>query len=236
MLVASGAALATLAGCSSLTNTKGSASIDAPKTTPSGPGTSGPLPSSPNQHTYATMGRDDAAVDVTYVGNWKCPYCDQFEESGFFPTLVSKYVATGKAQLTYRALAYGPKGKKPFLGSDSPRAARAGLAIWHTEPEKYWEYHAYAFANQPSEKKQWATTANLVTFAKRVGCSSSTISTLKSALNSSKYEPALQQTVQYAGKHNLNGTPYVIINDSTVLNPLKPKQVKQALSSALNQS
>ncbi|MFB6131854.1 MAG: archaea-specific SMC-related protein, partial [Halanaeroarchaeum sp.] len=34
--------------------------IDAPKTTPSGPGTSGPLPSSPDQHTYATMGHDDA--------------------------------------------------------------------------------------------------------------------------------------------------------------------------------
>lgn len=236
LLAASGGALATLAGCAGLGSSSNTASPTTSDPSSTLPASTIPLPATPSKHEYATMGHDSAPVSVTYLGNWKCPYCDQFEEQGYWPTLISKYVKTGKIQLTYRALAYGPNGKKPFLGPDAVRAARAGLDIWHTAPQQYWLYHAYLFANQPSEKKRWATTRHLLNDASQVGLSKQTRSHLKSVLQGSTYEQALQQTVHYTDQLKVTGTPTLVINNSTTVNPLNTGKLKNALSAALSKS
>lgn len=154
-----------LAGCLGTTGSSGeSANTSSRGSTVEGPVANAPLPKNPSAYTYATMGRENRPT-VTYYGSWKCRYCAQFS-TGFLKEIVTDYVESGTVSLTFRALAY--INGQPFLGPDAPRATRAGLAVWNVDPETYWEYHEYVFANQPPESKQWATTEQLITFAKRL--------------------------------------------------------------------
>ena len=118
-----------------------------------------PIPDSPSEFRYATMGSADADVTVTYFGSWKCPYCAQFG-TGMLSQLVMDYVEPGTIALEFRNLAYF--GGDPFLGPDAPAAGQAGLAVWNTDPASYWAFHEYVFRNQPPESDQWATTERLV--------------------------------------------------------------------------
>jgi len=57
--------------------------------------TTAPIPDSPGDFRYATMGSADADVMVTYFGSWKCPYCAQFSTE-MLSQLVTDYVEPGQ--------------------------------------------------------------------------------------------------------------------------------------------
>ncbi|MXR19578.1 DsbA family protein [Halobacterium bonnevillei] len=125
-----------------------------------------PIPDAPADYEYATMSaRSDAPVATVY-GSWKCPYTREFVRTGL-PELVAEFVASGDVALEFRSVAYD--GDEPFLGEDAPRASRAGLAAWHVDPDAYWEYFEYVFANQPPEREAWAQPDALARFASEAG-------------------------------------------------------------------
>lgn len=171
------------------------------------------VPSTSSSYTYATMGAGDGPT-VTYYGNWKCPYCAEFS-TGLLSDIVTDYVETGDINLEFRALVY--VGGDPFLGPDAPRAARAGLAVWNVDPETYWKYHEYVFANQPPEGETWATTEKLVSFAEEAGVTG--IEQVRGKLDGQTYESALRKTSQAAVDADVSGTPTLVI-DGEAVNPL----------------
>ena len=197
--------------------------------TPTGPVTSAPVPDNPGQYTYATMGSGTTGTTVTYFGNWKCPYCKQFSE-GFLNDVVSNYVEPGKLDLEFRALAYSAPGK-PFLGPDAPRAAQAGLAVWHAEPESFWNYYEYVFTNQQSEKQEWATTSTLVDYANSAGVKNT--DAIKRAIQNDTYQKELQQTTNAAAKHSVKGIPTLLIDGKTI-SPFNESKTKTLLDNASN--
>lgn len=125
-----------------------------------------PLPETPTAHSYAVMGTPSDAPTATIYGNWKCPFTQAFV-SDMLPDLVEEYVRPGDAAIEFRAVAY--HADQPFLGPDAPRATRAGLAAWHTDPANYWDYFAYVFDNQPPESVAWAQPDILTRFGSQSG-------------------------------------------------------------------
>jgi protein-disulfide isomerase len=197
-----------------------------------GPVGTAPLPDDPSASTYATMGTGaESEPVITYFGNWKCPVCRRLS-IGLLKKYVTKYIKPEKASLRFRALAYGPTTEppfKPFLGPDADRAARAGLIIWHIEPESYWPYHEYVFANQPPEHRKWATTDRLVEFAKKAGVKKT--GKLRTQLEAKKYQKEVKQTAIDAAKAGVTATPQLLINDQ-VVSPFKSNRVQALLNKA----
>lgn len=221
-----GASLA-LAGCGGSDGQATATPTTTPKSVSDNPVATAPIPDSPATYTYATMGEAGAEHAFTYVGNWKCPFCAQFSV-GQLPTLLHEYVAPGRATLTYRGLAY--TGNGPFLGPDAPRATRAGLAVWNEASERYWPFHEYVMANQPSESEAWATTDRLVSMAEAAGVEAT--DAIRSALASGAYEDAVRATTDYANEHGVTSTPTLVVGESTV-NPLDLEDTRATIESEL---
>jgi protein-disulfide isomerase len=83
-----------------------------------------------------TLGDPDAPVAIEVWEDFQCPFCQRFALQ-IKPLIVSEYVETGKASLTFRNLA--------FLGDESHWAAVA--ADLAAEQDGFWPFHDYLFAN-----------------------------------------------------------------------------------------
>lgn len=229
VLAATGATLGTaaLAGCTSILG--GGSNEGTPE-----PGAvrEAPIPDSPDQQTYATMGTGESPV-VTYFGNWKCPFCAHFStgesDNPVLPlgTIVTDYVEPGDLSLRYRAFSYRENGS-PFLGQDSPRAARAGLAVWNLDPQNYWAFHEQVMANQPPEDEQWATVDRLVSFAEEAGVGPT--GKVRTALQEGTYEKPVRANTQAGMDAGIGGTPSVVV-DGDPYSPFEPEKLRQALDS-----
>lgn len=221
--------LAALGGCLGL----GGGDGDTPEPVPAdGPVASAPLPGSPGDHTYATAGAAAEAPVVTYLGNWKCPFCAQFATGEgdvlSMADVVTDFVEPGDLRLRYRAVAYASDGS-PFLGPDAPRAARAGLSVWTRDPSVYWRFHETVMADQPPESERWATVDRLVSFAEAVEMSD--VEGLRSDLQGDAHRQQVRANTDYAGQVGIQGTPSLVVGDR-VVSPFEPGNARNALSEA----
>jgi protein-disulfide isomerase len=186
-----------------------------------------PLPSDPESHTYPVMGVDGPAI--TYYGNWKCPVCAEFSTGServlALGTIVSDYIESDRLRLRYRSLSYRPNGE-PFLGADAVRAARAGLAVWDTEPESFWPFYETVMANQPPESDTWATTDRLLEFAETAGVGS--LEAVREALEDGRYQQAVRDSAEAARSAGISGTPQLVI-DGSIYSPFKSTETRDAL-------
>lgn len=195
-------------------------------TTVDGPVVAAPLPDNPGSQTYASMGATDGPV-ITYYGNWKCPYCAQFS-IGLLEDLVTDYVKPGAIAIKYRALTYNDGSA--FLGPDAPRASRAGLAVWNTDPSAYWQYHELVMTNQPPESQQWATTEQLMKFVREADVSDT--DAVHSEIEGGSYSEPIRATTATANDLGISTTPSLVIGD-TVVNPLQDEKRVRDLIEAL---
>ena len=209
-------------GVIALTGCIGGENNESPNTAVDGPVANAPVPDDPASSTYARAGSADRPT-VTYYGNWKCPYCADFS-TGFLGDIVTDYVEPGDISLRFRSLAY--INGEPFLGPDAPRAAQAGLAVWNVDPETYWRYHEYVFANQPPERETWATTDKLVSFAEEAGVTET--GQLRTKIQEQVYESPIRKTSQAAADAGVSGTPALVI-DGEAVNPLSDEQRTRTL-------
>lgn len=148
-----------------------------------------PIPDDPGRHKYATMGPNDAPVQATLYGGWKCPYTRAFVTE-FMGDIVDRYVAPGHLQLRFRAVPY--RGGEPFHGPDEPRAARAGLAVWYNDPGDFWTYFSYMFTNQRGADG-WADRDLLVGMADVAGVEH--LRTIDGAIESGAFASQVGQTM-----------------------------------------
>lgn len=84
------------------------------------------------------LGSEDAPITMFEYSDYECPFCVRFY-SDSKPLLVESYVNTGKANMTFRALAYHEKS--PFIMN---AVSCAG------DQNKYWEMHNFVFDQQLS--------------------------------------------------------------------------------------
>src|SRR5216684_3451568 len=89
---------------------------------------------------YTPKGDANAKVKIVEYGDLRCPFCQKFF-TDTEPQILSDYVNTGKASLTFVNYA--------FLGPASIVAANAAECA--NEQGKFWDFHDYLYKNQPSE-------------------------------------------------------------------------------------
>ncbi|WP_396613784.1 DsbA family protein (plasmid) [Haloferax sp. S1W] len=184
-----------------------------------------PLTTKSPKPRYPTLGTADTTL--TIYGNWKCPYTQEFvrEQLG---GLVEEFVATGDVAIEYRNVAYA--GGEPHLGADAPRAAEAGLAVWDIDPQSFWTYFAYVFANQPQERYEWATTDTLVRLAERAGVDGT--DQIQRAIRARTYAQSVQLSAKQATEIGITTVPRVVYDGETTAPTVNPDKTRRQFEEA----
>lgn len=88
------------------------------------------------------IGKADAPAVLASWEDYQCPFCKQFETT-VLPSLVKKYVVTGKLKIVFKDFA--------FLGNDSVTASEYARAIWDIYPAQFESWHAAMYEAQDEE-------------------------------------------------------------------------------------
>lgn len=182
---------------------------------------------------YARLGSEDAPVTATLYGNWKCPYTQAFVLTQL-PEYVERYVRPGSLALEFRSVAY--MDGDPFLGPDAPRAARSGLAVWDVDPDSYWQYFAYVFANQPQERHEWAQVDLLARFAEAAGVRG--VDRIARSVRTGVYGGEVDATASAAAGRGVTTVPRLVLDGrGDVLAPtLSPEAVRAAVDARIREA
>jgi protein-disulfide isomerase len=113
---------------------------------------------SPDYSSFPVMGASNANVTIFQFGDFQCPTCD-----GWFknqePSVVSNLIDTGIAKFVWR--------DNIFIGPDSTNASIAAYSAG--EQGKFWQYYDLLYTNQGIENSGWASSSNLMSFARTLG-------------------------------------------------------------------
>jgi protein-disulfide isomerase len=105
-----------------------------------------------------TLGSPKAPVTMVEFADLQCPFCAQYQRD-VFPTVLRKYVRTGKARLELRLLR--------FIGSDSDRLARVAMAA--AAQNRMWQFVELAYQRQGRENSGYATNSFINSVAADAG-------------------------------------------------------------------
>jgi protein-disulfide isomerase len=94
------------------------------------------------------LGSPKAPVTVVEYVDLQCPFCQEFETKAM-PTLLSRYVRTGKVKIEARPIA--------FIGPDSERGRAGALAAG--EQNRLFNYMQLLYLNQGTENTGWLDDA-----------------------------------------------------------------------------
>jgi protein-disulfide isomerase len=92
------------------------------------------------------LGKPDAPLTMVEFADLQCPFCAQYDRD-VLPTLLKRYVRTGKLRLELRPLA--------FIGPDSVRMASVVVAA--AEQGRAWQLVDLIYHNQGRENSGYAT-------------------------------------------------------------------------------
>jgi protein-disulfide isomerase len=147
------------------------------------------------------LGKPTAPVTMEMFIDVQCPICQEYEV-GSLPTIVQKYIRTGKVQLHLQPWAFiGGQGSQSFTG-------RLGL-IGAAAQNKGFEYAKVLYDNQGTEDTGWLTGKEMATIGASVD--GLKMSQWQKATNSSAAKSVASETDKLAKKANVQGTPTILI-------------------------
>jgi len=157
-----------------------------------------------SDHASPELGSKDAPITMVEFGDYQCFYCNKFYHTTE-PDIMKNYVNTGKVKLIFKDLT--------IIGQDSINAAHAAHCA--QEKGKFWEYHDVLYNNWSGENTGWASSKNLLDFAKQVGI---TDSDFNSCMSVARYTSIIKSSVTDAQTLGLTGTPdfFIIGPDNSV--------------------
>ncbi len=150
------------------------------------------------------LGSENAPITMIEFGDYQCFYCNNF----FHNTesdIVKNYIDTGKVKMYFKDFT--------IIGQDSVTAANAAHCA--QEQGKFWQYHDVLYTNWSGENTGWATSTNLVQFAKQVGLN---MDQFNQCFQQTKYNSVIRGSVSDANTLGLTGTPdfFIIGPDNSV--------------------
>jgi len=189
-----------------------------------------------------SMGDPNAPIQIVEFADFQCPFCERFHKETE-PLLRQYYIDTGKVQYTFRSMGNFvsdniARGKGTTPTTESQDAALAAYCAG--DQNKFWEMHAYLFANALGEDAGSYTDKRLAAIAKKVGLN---MDQFNSCYSSGKFRDRVQQDFQDGQAANVTGTPGFIIT-YTVNGETKTDRIdgaepfstfQQKLEAALNQ-
>jgi len=167
------------------------------------------------------LGSPRAPVTMVEFADLQCPFCAQYERD-VLPTILKRYVRTGKVRLELRLLR--------FIGPDSDRLARVAAAA--SQQNRMWQFVALAYQRQGRENSGYATGEFIDMLAADAG--------LKRTSAGAAAERQVRQSEQAAKTLGINSTPAFLIGPTggpyTRFQPndLTPGSFTPALDEALS--
>ena len=155
-------------------------------------------------NTSPILGSKDAPITMIEFGDYQCFYCNKFYHD-VEPDIVKNYINTGKVRMVFKDFT--------IIGQDSVNAAHASHCA--QEQGKFWEYHDALYNNWSGENTGWASSDNLLKFAKQVGLNENAFS---QCMAQSKYISTVQGSLSNAKDLGLTGTPdfFIIAPDHSI--------------------
>lgn len=140
------------------------------------------------------LGRSDAKLTLVEYVDVQCPYCARFARE-VFPTVVRRYVRTGRVRILFRGLA--------FVGPDSLTGLRWVVAAGRQN--HLWDLLELLFAGQARENSGWITQQRLVAAAGSVR--GVAVSRLRRESESGAVLAEIREAARAARSAGIPGTP-----------------------------
>lgn len=173
------------------------------------------------------LGKASAPVTMVEYVDLQCPFCQQFETTAM-PTLISKYVRTGKLKVEARIVA--------FIGPDSLSGRNAALAAGLQN--KLFNFAQLLYDNQGSENTGWLNDSMVKSAAVSIPGLDTT--RLLSDSNSSAVADQAKAVDAQASGQSVKGTPTIFVGKSgstpalvTLTSPSDESTVAAAIDAAL---
>ncbi|MEH0831324.1 DsbA family protein [Anaplasma bovis] len=145
-------------------------------------------------NSYPSFGAGEDGILLVEFFDYSCGYC-----KAVLPQ-IKQLLADEKARISFRDL--------PTLGESSTLAARAALAVYLINSDKYIDFY-YAALNHSGR----FTEAAIIDIVESIGISKESF-TRSLEENSGKIEDMLSATRSLASRLNITGTPSVVVGDT----------------------
>ena len=153
------------------------------------------------------LGDANAPIVMAYWLDFQCPFCQRFETETM-PTLIEKYVKTGKLKIVFKDF--------QFLGEDSQIAGLAENAVWETAPQSYEAWHKAMYEKQDDENGGWGNKDDIIALTRTIpGIDADQVSVLMDQ-KKEVYQKELDEDNQEGTKFGVSGTPGFVIGDQSV--------------------
>lgn len=148
------------------------------------------------------LGKADAPVTIYEYSDFQCPFCREVAAE-VVPALDKDYLATGKAKLVFKNLA--------FLGQESVWAAEAAACA--ADQGKFWQYHNKLFEEQRVENKGAFKVDNLKRFAREIGLDEVAFNT---CFDEGKHKAEIVDERSEGQRRGVNATPTFFVGQTGV--------------------
>jgi protein-disulfide isomerase len=173
------------------------------------------------------LGSPTAPVTMVEYIDLQCPFCQQFETQAM-PTVIERYVRTGKLKVEARLLA--------FIGPDSVRGQSAAIAAG--QQDKEFNFTQLLYANQAGENSGWLSDEMVRSAAASIP--GLDVNQLLAASDSDAVHAQAQKYVAQATADKVTGTPTLLVGQSTgalqtvqLSSPTDLQSVTDAIDAAL---
>ncbi|MFB6174698.1 MAG: DsbA family protein [Candidatus Nanohalobium sp.] len=167
------------------------------------------------------IGSQNASVKVVEFGDYRCPYCNRFDQQ-VFPKVKKNYIDSGKVKYYFVNF--------PFLGPGSTLGAKAGECVLDNDPGNFWKFHHTMYDNQGSEKTRWLTRALVLDLTSQTTNISD--QKMNACLDKSSIQKEVQNDLQIGKGNGVSSTPSIFVNGKMVSSP-SYQNVKNAIDKEL---
>ncbi len=170
-----------------------------------------------------TKGSEDAPVTVEEYADYQCPYCGMVARLTV-PTLVERYVDTGKVRYVFLDFPVHP-GDKSYLAAEAARCAG--------DQDAYWAMHDMLFGRISEWSSRRDPRRKFRDYAEAIGLDGGA---LKDCVNSRKYRDVVLTNRTRGEQQAVNSTPTFFINGQRVTGAVGFDQLAEVIEEELSKS
>lgn len=157
----------------------------------------------------------NAPVVMVLYSDFSCPYCTMYAQN--IEPALADLVENGTLRVEWRDLAQ--------ISESSPLAAQAGIAA--ANQGRFWEFHDAVYAAADPQGHPEYTEESLVAFAQAAGIED--LVRFRADMTAQETVDRVAQAKQHAYQLGIQGTPFLIINDTYIGGYAPVEYVRQTI-------